>query len=666
MNVQSTIRPGLRHVALLLFGAAVVVCCGCTSSLLQLPSNGVTSRLTEFVKGESKDKVQTDFTDDFDTSLQTPVLGDYISVQGNTVVPLRGVGLVVNLDGTGGSPPPSTLQKSLRQEMARLNIPNPSRILASPSTALVVVTAYLPANVRKGQPFDVRILLPPNTNATSLKGGLLLKTRLFEESEIRGHGVKKGKEYASAEGPVMTAFGADNGGAQTQGLLARGSIPGGAISTTDRNLEIVLRKKFQSIRKSKQIADAVSSRFQLYDRFGRLEPQAEAKTNAVVQLKSHPTYRNNFPRFHHVIRNIPLAENEVARRLRMESLAEDLLDPAKAALAAVQLEAIGNDARPFLRSGLQSPHADVRFLAAEALVYLQDPVGVEELKVAARDEPAFRVYALAALSILDNAQSVLALRELLNSESLETRYGAVRALSDLDNNDRSLNTQRYKKRFVLRQIESSGKPAIHLARRRSPEVTIFDVSQELLLPAVLNMGHRIRLIGHDGDDTVQISHYRVGEEPVRRQCSRRLTDIVHTAGEMGAAYPDIVQFMIEADKQDNLPGELGIDRLPQSGRSYLPKTGTAESGSMRKLGSAAKLPGIFDRIEDENTGEEVEPLDVTTFKQPKEDTITDTAPTSLEDAVPDSESESVESTDHNSSSGLMKQILKNPFGQHSF
>jgi hypothetical protein len=674
MNAKITFQPGFRHFALMLFGAIVVVCCGC-SSLMQLPSNGVASRLSEFVKGDPKKdaKRELDFDEEFDTKLETPTVGNYISVQGNTMVPLRGVGLVVNLNGTGGSPPPSPMQTKLRQEMARRNIKSPSKILASDTTALVVVTAFLPPNVRKDQPFDVRILLPMNTSATSLKGGYLLRTRLFEETEVRGSGIHKGGEYAVAEGPVLTAFGATNDETQSKGLLARGSIPGGAKSRTERGLTVVLRKKFQSFRKSKQIADAISTRFKLYDRFGRMEVQAEAKTNALIELRSHPTYRNNFPRFHQVVRHIPLSENEVARRLRMEALAESLLMPSKSAMAAVELEAIGGDAKPFLRTGLDSSHPEVRFFAAEALAYLQDAEGVDVLKAAARDEPAFRVYALAALSIMDNHKSVLALRELMSAESLEARYGAVRALSDMDDDDRGLGTLRFKKKFVMRQIDSKGKPAVHLARRRSPEVTVFNIGQKLMLPAVLNVGERIRVIGHDGDDTVQVTRYRIGEETVRRTCSSRMVDILRTAGELGAAYPDIVQFMVEAEKQDNLAGELGIDRLPQGGRTYLPQVGNSDAESesevSRKVGTSVRIPGMFDRIEEDDSATKIEELDLTTFKLPKEPEL----PIGLEDKedaaevdATDAELDLIEADDREKSGGVLKRMLKNPFGQHSF
>jgi len=641
--------------------------------------------------------------EDFETNIETSMLGDYISVQGNTFVPLRGVGLVMGLNGTGGDPPPSYLRKKLLTEMARRDVPGAQAILARPDTALVVVTAYLPPNVRKGQPFDTRVRLPPNSNATSLAGGYLLATRLFEETEVRGAGILKGDEYAVAEGPILTTFGAGMAGAGSKGLLTQGSIPGGSISRHERDLEIVIRKRFQSIRKSKQIADAIATRFHHFDRFNRRVALAEAKTNALIELKLHPTYRNNYPRYQQVIRHIPLAEDVVARRLRMEALADQLLDPATSENAAVQLEAVGNDAKPFLRAGLESPWSDVRFFSAEALAYMDDPAGVEVLSLAAEHEPAFRVYADAALANLSSHQSLLALRNVLHAESLEARYGAVRAISEINDADRSLNTIKYDNRFTLRQIESNASPAVHLTRRRVPEVVIFGVQQQLMLPAVLNGGHRIRVIGRDGEDTVEVVRYRIGKDPVREQCSRSLAEIVRTAGKLGAYYSDIVQLMIEAERQHNLQGDLGIDRLPQAGRNYTSRSDEdPESGVKRKVGTSTRIPGIFDQndAEQDATREESDAMASAALEQKPEDSdAKDDHPTTAqpvakkidgflsedEPASTDPKSKTMsadlseltelektmmksasdDSEDHDEP-GLFRRFLKDPFGQHAF
>ena len=59
----------------------------------------------------------------------------------------------------------------------------------------------------------------------------------------------------------------------------------------------------------------------------------------------------------------------------------------------------------------------------------------------ARDEPAFRVNALAALSAMDDATAHDALRALLEVKSAETRYGAFRSLWAMNQHDPLLHDE---------------------------------------------------------------------------------------------------------------------------------------------------------------------------------------------------------------------------------
>lgn len=537
---------------------------------------------------------------DFETRVETPLLGDYISVTGNNLVALRGVGLVTGLEGTGGDPPPSHLRSELLREMARRKIPNASKILAQPSTAMVIITAYLPAMVREGQKFDVRVALPPNSEATSLKGGWLLETRMAEEQAVAGRGNLKGHQYGIAHGAILTALGDSGAVKNSKAMLRRGSIPGGARSKTERNLEVMVRNEFRGLKTSKRIENAISTRLSTYNRFGQRIAMAEAKTDTQIELKVHPLYRNNFPRYQQMIRSIAFRETEVARRMRLESLARDILKPERAARASLGLEAIGKDAIPFLKAALSSSATEVQFHAAQSLAYLEDSSGVEILKQAVIDEPAFRVYGLAALSVIPDANAVIALRELLSSESLETRYGAVRALKENSPHDTGLGTTEFPHQFVLHAVESSGPPAVHVVRYRAPEVVVFGANQELRLPTFLNVGNRISIMGDAGAGKVAITKYSIDAPPKRIESSTQLTEIIHAVASLGANYPDVVQMLLEADSQHNLAGELGIDRLPQAGRIFMRSPGTMGKAKQAKLGTPALTPGLFDRVEESN------------------------------------------------------------------
>ncbi|MFM7833327.1 MAG: hypothetical protein ACKPJD_16165, partial [Planctomycetaceae bacterium] len=133
-----------------------------------------------------------------------------------------------------------------------------------------------------------------------------------------------------------------------------GTIPGGAISKVDRDLRIMLLSDKRGIRNAQRVAEAVSARFHKYNKYGEKIACAEAQTDSLVNLQAHAQYRNNIPRYQAVIRSIALKESDVSRRMRMESLARDVMDPERCQSAALQLEAIGEDAAPFLRDALES------------------------------------------------------------------------------------------------------------------------------------------------------------------------------------------------------------------------------------------------------------------------------------------------------------------------
>jgi len=626
---QSTVNRRLQTSALQRSLCCLLISwtlCGCASGLMSLPGaammadrfsgtagkdkdndadNDKESRKTSSEKKDKRDKKRgKDEDNDFGSRIDTPLLSEYMSVQGNTMIVLRGVGLVTGLNGTGGDPSPSALRTQLQNEMSRRNVKNAKQILASRDTAMVVVTAYLPAMVRKDQRFDVRVALPPNSNAKSLKGGWLLETRLFEEQNIEGRGTLKGNEYAVAGGAILTSLGVKENRDERRAELMSGTIPGGAISRTDRDLSIVLRSEKRGSRNSERVANAVSTRFHKYNRYGQKIACAEAKTDALVELKTHERYVNNFPRYQAVIRNIALNESDVARRIRMEMLARDILEPDKCQAAALQLEAIGEDTIPFLKDALESESFEVRFQAAQSLAYLGNASGVSVLAEAVRNQPAFRIYGLVALSVIDDADAVLALRQLMNEETLETRYGAFRSLKELDVRDPSLHQMAFENRFVMYVIDSTGEPMVHVTRRRAPEIVVFGSQQSLRLPAVLNAGRNIRVKGEAGAHEVEITCYQLDMEPQKQKIPNRIIDIVRVCGQLGATYPDIVQMLIEAEQQHNFVGQFGIDRLPQAGRLYLKRDGIAEiDEDGKRIGNPKMIPELFDELDEDELKE---------------------------------------------------------------
>ena len=134
----------------------------------------------------------------------------------------------------------------------------------------------------------------------------------------------KGHNYAKAEGPIMVAgIGMTTTGKVNDpnkaALLQRGRILGGATVLKERELAMQLRHEFRSVRNSARIANAIGARFHDFDEHGIKKPMAEAKTDQKLVLDVHPRYKDNYPRYLQVIRNIAFRENQVAQRVRMQN-----------------------------------------------------------------------------------------------------------------------------------------------------------------------------------------------------------------------------------------------------------------------------------------------------------------------------------------------------------
>lgn len=517
----------------------------------------------------------------------SPLIGNYINVRGLNTVVLEGVGLVTNLDRTGDDPPASTYRTQLLEDMRKRDIKDPNQIIADPTTTLVLVRAYLPPLIKKGERFDVEVRLPDGSEATSLKGGVLMQCELTEQAYVPGRGVLKGHRLAIAHGPVL-AIGQDG----QKDALRRGTIPAGAVYVgLDQNLSLQLRPDYRSVRMSQNIAHRIGQRFHDYDDSGNKRPLAEAKTDTRIELIVHRRYRDNYPRYLQCISQILLRDTPVERRLRMERLRDELLSGPTAEAAALELEAIGTEAVPVLREGLQSEVLEVRFHSAQALAYLGYSEAAGALREAADKEPAFRVFALAGLAAIGGVDAVRELRKLLSHESLETRYGAVRALSTIDEHDPAIQREEAPRGFVLRVVEGSGEPMVHVTQRQKAEIVLFGADQQFQPPMIVSAGRHFLIKADPGRPSVTISRFVEGRDVTRSTVSARVADVIRELGRMQASYPDVVQMLVEAERQRNLPGKIGIDVLPRSGRIYTRPDQPAGNGSA--VGSQGLAPNLF-------------------------------------------------------------------------
>lgn len=146
-------------------------------------------------------------------------VGDLCEVQGVRGNSLTGIGIVVGLAGTGDKAAAAIRAQERMLKRLTIDVGSASE-LSSSNSAIVIVTATLPAFAKEGTRIDVQV--SSLYDSESLEGGILLDTLLDGQD---------GQTYAVARGPVSTGgFNADAGGAQArQNHVTVGRVPNGAF-----------------------------------------------------------------------------------------------------------------------------------------------------------------------------------------------------------------------------------------------------------------------------------------------------------------------------------------------------------------------------------------------------------------------------------------------------
>jgi flagellar basal body P-ring protein FlgI len=541
--IQRSPVASRREFFALSLSAGLVSLAGCTAPLLR-------GQTPEIEPAAEEDRLE--------------LIGDYTRPFGLNWIKLESIALVTNLANTGSDPPPGEQRQRLISEMMSHDVRNADAILASPTTSLVLVTGYLPPAVKRGDTFDVEVRVPARSETTSLRGGWLMQTRL-RQMQALGGSIRTGNVEGLAQGDVLVDATFDGGDDKV--LETRARVLAGGVSGITRQLGLAISKGEASIRTSTAIGAAINKRFFSFDA-GVKKGVAEPQRDNFIELSVSPRYQHNLARYLRVIRNIPVRENPVERTERLELLAKKLLEPTTAAQAALQLEAIGPEAASILKRGLASTDREVRFYAAEALAYLDEAEAAAPLAETARDESAFRWHALTALETMTHVAALDALNELLHVASIETRYGAFRALRTRNASDPATRGEVLNRKFRYHLIPTTGEPLIHLARSRMPEIVIFGHEQKLSKPPqFLFAGPKIMVTSQPGGE-LKIGRFEAGAEPVYETCPAELDKLIRTIVGLGAGYAEVVQCLQEARAAGCLDCRIAVEALPRPGRQF--------------------------------------------------------------------------------------------------
>lgn len=217
----------------------------------------------------------------FSFSANAARIKDLCEVQGARGNPLKGIGLVVGLAGTGDKNIDAA-QRQLRM-LERLNIEvDKIKDLVSANTAVVIVDATLPAFAKEGTRIDVRV--SSIGSSQSLEGGTLTETFLY------GPGTADGTVYAIAQGPVSVGgFNAESGGggggaAVRKNHVTAGRIPMGAYVEREVPSTITDGERIALLLKRADFATADHIRHVLDDKYGVGTSSALSASTITVKI----------------------------------------------------------------------------------------------------------------------------------------------------------------------------------------------------------------------------------------------------------------------------------------------------------------------------------------------------------------------------------------------
>ncbi len=525
---------------------------GCTRQQLRLQSDD----------GEKKDE----------KAGKVKTIGNVTTVFGMVPVRVYGVGVVTGLAGKGGEPEPGEFRRMAIHYLKTEGIEDPVAFLATGDAAVVQVSAEIPPGAQDNAKVDVTVELPPRDKTVSLQGGVLQEVELREYADVNqllgqgsGPNVRRGKVLMKAAGPVLVGLG--DVGEKAADRARHGRIWLGGKVLHDRTLALLLTKDNQTVDKARTVAERINESF--YGPYrGTVRGMAEAKNNTTITLRVPPRYRHNLERYLRVVRQMPLRESPGGRARYQKDVAKQLLEPATTLVAALRLEALGKDAIDDLKLGLAHEHPLVRFCSGEALAYLGDAACARPLAELIEAEPKFRAYGLAAMASLDAAICHIKLRELLASNSAETRYGAFRALRELDANDEAVVGEFLNHAYYLHVVAPGSRPMIHVSSVRRAEIVLFGEEPQLVPPFTLEAGPEFTVVASVSEDRCMLGRFSASAGVHREPCSLRVEDVIRTLAGMGASYADVVDLLQRAASSQSLSCPLAVDALPRATAVY--------------------------------------------------------------------------------------------------
>ncbi len=404
-------------------------------------------------------------------------IGQYAFFADSMSMPVEGWAIVGGLPGTGSGEMTPEVRQYLTEQLYRSNAGsyakgteryNPELILASSQISAVEVHGLIPPMARRGDMFDLYVKALPDTQTTSLEGGLLWTAPL----KLIGLRLDiDTSPVAIGRGPIYIPSVAD--GATTQPAsrtLRTGRVLGGGIVSESRQMRLQLRSP--SMRFAAAIQRSINSRFP------SREKCADAINDSIINLHVPPQYHDAPGEFVDLVTHMYLAIDVPGfTESQVQKLIKALEDPkAPHREISLALEGLGRSVLPeYLQPLYTSDNPTVRFWAGRAGAAMKDVGGMVVLEETIKDvNSPLRTEAVQGIIDCshdgDTVRATLALEELVNSANPRDRiigYGGLVAIRS-----RAVHTYTIARKMLLDIVPSSGPPLIYATQSDTPRIAL--------------------------------------------------------------------------------------------------------------------------------------------------------------------------------------------------
>ena len=189
------------------------------------------------------------------------LIGEAAAIFGLDIREYEGFGVVNGLMETGGDVVPGNQRKFILNEMRAEGVDSPNKILGSKSTALARLRVLVGPDCAKGESIDLIVDVADDCEATSLRNGWLMPSRL-QEMQYLGGSVRQSDLKARGQGPLVIL---PSSITQKDLNLRSAVVLGGAKVLEPRRFTVRLRDSLRHVTTAAAISRAINEQYSFYD-----------------------------------------------------------------------------------------------------------------------------------------------------------------------------------------------------------------------------------------------------------------------------------------------------------------------------------------------------------------------------------------------------------------